>query len=280
MKEKLKKALNSRAMKNGAYASVMCALMVVLVIVVNLFVGALPERYTQWDLTDNSVYSLSNETEKLCESIDTDITLYYLARTGGEDSRTLSLLHQYEDLSSHIKVVQKDPVLYPTFGNQYDASDASLGSVIVDGGERYRVVDYTDLYQQSINYETYQYETSFDGEGQITAALAYVNSDVLPKIYILQGHGESGISSSLSSGLTRQNMETATLNLLTENSVPEDADVLLIHSPTKDLSEDETNKIVSYLDNGGTLLLVTNYGEYSDFNCQGLWVDSTGGNCD
>ena len=151
---------------------------------------------------------MSDETKKLCESVDEDITLYYLARTGGEDSRTLSLLQQYADLSSHIKVVQKDPVLYPTFGNQYEASDASLGSVIVDGGDRYRVVDYTDLYQQTINYETYQYETSFDGEGQITSAIAYVSSEDLPKLYIVQGHGESGISSTLSSGLTRQNMET------------------------------------------------------------------------
>ncbi len=151
MKERLKKTLQSRAMKNGAYASAMCALMVVLVIVLNLFIGALPERYTQLDLTDSGVYSLSDETKKLCESVDEDITLYYLARTGGEDSRTLSLLQQYADLSSHIKVVQKDPVLYPTFGNQYEASDASLGSVIVDGGDRYRVVDYTDLYQPTIN---------------------------------------------------------------------------------------------------------------------------------
>lgn len=263
MKEKLKKTLHSRAMKNGAYASVMCALMVVLVVVVNLFVGALPERYTQLDLTDNNVYSLSDESKKLCESLSEDITLYYLARTGGEDSRTLSLLQQYADLSSHIKVVQKDPVLYPTFGNQYDAADASLGSVIVDGGDRYRVVDYTELYQQTINYETYQYETSFDGEGQITSALAYVSSDTLPKIYIVQGHGESGISSTLSSGLTRQNMETATLNLLTVDAVPEDADALLINAPTKDLSEDEAAKVTSYLENGGTLMLVTNYGEYS-----------------
>lgn len=263
MKEKLKKTLQSRAMKNGAYASAMCALMVVLVVVVNLFVGALPERYTQLDLTDNSVYSLSDETKKLCESLDGDITLYYLARTGGEDSRTLSLLQQYADLSSHIQVVQKDPVLYPTFGNQYDAADASLGSVIVDGGDRYRVVDYTDLYQQTINYETYQYETSFDGEGQITSALAYVSSDTLPKIYIVQGHGESGISSTLSDGLTRQNMETDSLNLLTVDAVPEDADALLINAPTKDLSEDEAAKVTSYLESGGTLMLVTNYGEYS-----------------
>ena len=65
MKEKLKKTLHSRAMKNGAYASVMCALMVVLVVVVNLFVGALPERYTQLDLTDNNVYSCLLYTSKV-----------------------------------------------------------------------------------------------------------------------------------------------------------------------------------------------------------------------
>ena len=54
-------ALHSRAFKNGAYASVLCAVMLALVVALNLFVGALPAKYLRYDMTENKLYSLSQE---------------------------------------------------------------------------------------------------------------------------------------------------------------------------------------------------------------------------
>ena len=138
-------ALHSRAFKNGAYASVLCAVMLALVVALNLFVGALPAKYLRYDMTENKLYSLSQETEDLCAALTQDVTFYYLGRTGQEDAAVTELLDKYKDASSHIQVVQKDPVLYPTFGAAYDAADAAVGSIIAVCGERYRVVDAGDL---------------------------------------------------------------------------------------------------------------------------------------
>ena len=52
-------ALHSRAFKNGAYASVLCAVMLALVVALNLFVGALPAKYLRYDMTENKLYSLN-----------------------------------------------------------------------------------------------------------------------------------------------------------------------------------------------------------------------------
>ena len=134
-------ALHSRAFKNGAYASGLCAVMLALVVALNLFVGALPAKYLRYDMTENKLYSLSQETEDLCAALTQDVTFYYLGRTGQEDAAVTELLDKYKDASSHIQVVQKDPVLYPTFGAAYDAADAAVGSIIAVCGERYRVVD-------------------------------------------------------------------------------------------------------------------------------------------
>ena len=113
-------------------------------------------------MTENKLYSLSQETEDLCAALTQDVTFYYLGRTGQEDAAVTELLDKYKDASSHIQVVQKDPVLYPTFGAAYDAADAAVGSIIAVCGERYRVVDAGDLYTYTPNYQTYTYDTELD----------------------------------------------------------------------------------------------------------------------
>ena len=90
-------ALHSRAFKNGAYASVLCAVMLALVVALNLFVGALPAKYLRYDMTENKLYSLSQETEDLCAALTQDVTFYYLGRTGQEDAAVTELLDKYKD---------------------------------------------------------------------------------------------------------------------------------------------------------------------------------------
>lgn len=266
----LHNTLHSRAFKNGAYASVLCAVMLALVVALNLFVGALPAKYLRYDLTENKLYSLSQETEDLCASLEQDVTFYYLGRTGQEDATVTELLEKYEDASPHITVVQKDPVLYPTFGAAYDAADASVGSVILVCGERYRVVDANDLYTYTPNYQTYTYDTEFDGEGALTSALSYVANDDAPVLYTLTGHGESDLSATLTDGAERQSMSFESLALLTADAVPEDAAAVVLNAPTRDLSADEADRLGAYLESGGSLFLVTNYGDYSTANMPNL----------
>lgn len=57
--------------------------------------------------------------------------------------------------------------------------------------------------------------------------------------------------------MEQQNIEVADLSLLTEESVPEDADCLLINGPDSDLSQDEVEAIQAYLDTGGDLIVLT-----------------------
>lgn len=54
-------------------------------------------------------------------------------------------------------------------------------------------------------------------------------------------------------------METNTLSLLMLESVPEDASVVVINAPTGDLSSDEADMLIAYLENGGRVVLITDY---------------------
>ena len=62
---------------------------------------------------------------------------------------------------------------------------------------------------------SYTYNTSFDGEGAITSAIDYVVNAEQPKIYLLEGHGESELPSTFRQQLERDNMLLESLSLLT-----------------------------------------------------------------
>ncbi len=59
------------------------------------------------------------------------------------------------------------------------------------------------------------------------------------------------------------NIQTQSINLLTEGSIPQDADLVLINAPLSDFSSTEANILNDYLQNGGNVILITNFGEFN-----------------
>ena len=112
--------------------------------------------------------------------------------------------------------------------------------------------------------------TGYDGEGQITSALAYVLSDSLPKLYFTTGHGESTLSNTFTDSLKKENMEYETINLMDLDAVPEDAAALFIYAPNGDFSVDDAEKVKTYLDGGGNVVYVAGYSEKDTPNLDGL----------
>ena len=261
---KLRQMFGSR-FKAGSYSAFAAAVVIAIAVLANLAVQALPQTATQIDLTAQSLYTLSDQTRRIAASLDTDVNLYLLALRGNEDDTISRLLQSYAELNSHIHVSNVDPTEQPTFLDTYDLDINQLyaNSVLVDGGGRSRLVSYSDIYvtDYSMNYSTYQYDTStsFDGENALTNAIHYVSSQNLPKVYQLTGHGESELSDYMEELLAGDNVETETLSLLSMESVPEDASVVMINAPTSDLSADEAEMLVQYVENGGRLLLLTGY---------------------
>ncbi len=258
-KEKVGK-ISKKHLKNGSYTMGISAVFIAAVVLVNLIVGELPAKYSQIDISDSGLYSIGEETEKMLHDLESDVTIYQIAQDGSEDENIKSLLKRYEDESKHIKVEQKDPVVNPGFVSEYTEDNLSNNSLIVESGERSKVINYNDMYESSIDYNTYSYQTTgFDGEGQITSAIGYVTSEELPILYTLEGHGEISLDSTLKDSIEKANMEIQTLNLLTEGEVPEDADCLMINAPTSDISAEEKDALLSYLENGGKAMIFTDY---------------------
>ena len=249
-----------RLLRNGYYSAVLAAFVVAGAVVLNLIAAEIPSQYTSLDVSDDKLYTLTEQTKELAASLTEDVTLYYIVQDSNRDDTVSRLLERYDDLSSHITVEELDPVLYPNFVSQYTSDSLTENSVIVVCGDQSRIVNYEDMYEQEFNYTYYTYETTgFDAEGQITSAISGVSSGDLPTLYVLTGHNELQLDDTMTRSIEKENIAIESLNLITEDAVPEDAGCLLIYSPAQDLSDAETTKILNYLRTGGKAVILTDY---------------------
>ena len=262
-KFKLTSSANGKVFRSGVYSTAILAAAIVLAVLLNLLVGALPKKYTEFDLSEAKMYTLGDSSKKLVQSLDQDVTVYYLCETGSEDAILTKLLDHYADESSHFRWEQKDPAIYPTFAAQYGASDVSTGSLIVVSGENNVVLDAADLYEYDYSdyYTTGSANVTFGGEKQITSAIYKLTAAEETYAYYTTNHGEQALTSSLTEALEAQNITAQPLDLLT-STIPDDCDLLIINDPTSDFASDglvdEISQLQTYLENGGRVLLTTN----------------------
>lgn len=258
--QKRRYSVSVKKLSLGAYSTGMVALSVAIVVVVNIIMGEMPSTWTNIDLTTEKLFSLTEQTQEYVANMQDNVTIYVLADEDTQDLTLAQTLERYDDLSDHITVEYVNPVVNPMFYTQYTDEMVSNNSLIVVGDKRSKVIDYNSIYEVSYDYTNYTSSTTgYDGEGQITSALDYVLSDDMPKMYMTTGHGEYTLSSSFTTGLGKENVEYETINLMDYDTVPEDAACLFINGPGSDFSEDDKNKVLAYLDNGGKVVMVTSY---------------------
>ena len=256
-KQNAQKAVSSLiATKGGSYSLALTAIVLAILIAVNVLVSVLPSSATKYDITSTNLYSITSSTKVVVNALEKDVDIYWIVQSGEEDEIIENLLSKYESLSSHITVTKKNPDVYPTFTAQYTDEDVANNSLIVECGDKSRYIAYSDIYLTDVDYTTYSYVYSFDGEGAITSAIDYVVSDELPKLYMLEGHGEADLPTEFENQIEKENMELESFSLLNTDEIPEDADAVLIYAPETDISEEEAGMLEDYLLTGGKLLVI------------------------
>ena len=269
--QKRRYSVSVKQLSFGAYSSGMIVIAVVAAVVVNMIIGQLPVTWTTLDLTEQKLYSLTDQTKEYLKTLDEDITLYVLNNEESADDTVAKTVERYEALSDHITVTYVDPTVSPSFASQYTNDSLNMNSIIVESAKRSKALDYYDIYAMELDYSTYEYYiTGYDGEGQITSAIDYVTSDDLPVVYMTEGHGESSFSSSFEKTLEKENMEYVSINLMDYEAVPENASSLLIYAPANDFNADDARKVIDYLDKGGKVIFVSGSYDVEMPNCQSI----------
>ena len=239
------------------------ALVLALVILLNLALGHFSGTSLRLDISDGRVYTLSEQTISLLDSLENDVAVYLISETGGEDPTLVHLLEQFAGRSAHLTCELRDSADYPGFVAQYTDLKLPDNSLIVLSGDRSYVVHADKIYVADYEdyFETGTYTTQFCGESSLVSAIRYVSSSSLMNFYVMTGHGEDRLGELWQTVLTGQGAQLNELQLLSAGAVPEDCRCLLLFNPTADLTEDELGMVRAYLDRGGSLLLVTDYRE-------------------
>ena len=255
---RIKSAVAKKQFKIGTYTVGTTIVVLAILVVINMCVSALPLKFTSFDLTSNDLYSISDQTEQILESLDEPVKVYWIVQDGNEDDAVEKLLANYADLSSDFTYEKIDPVANPNFTSQYTSDSIYNNSLVVVNSDetKSRYVSYYDIYSSSYD-DSYNEVVEFSGENALTSAVNYVTTDTQTKAYYLTGHGEDSIPTNLQSSMESDNLTLEELNLVSEEGVPDDCEALIIYSPARDISDKELTKIETYMENGGNILLIT-----------------------
>ena len=278
--DKIKKLFQSNDSKRGSYTLAMTSIVIAIVIIFNMIVNLIPENKRQFDISSTNIYEISSKSEKIIKKVDDDVTFYVLAEKDSTDKRIKTFINKYASLSIKLHVKWIDPILHPSALTKYGTEENNI-VISCKKTNRTTTVSFDDILVSSASYySTSSSASSFDGDGKLTSALNYVTSDKEYKAYYTSGHGESSLSSEVTSLLTKSRISTSDLLLMTATSIPDDCDLLIIDGATSDFTKDEVKLLSSYLKKGGkvvTLLAQTNksmknlYGLLKDY---GLTVQS------
>lgn len=253
--------------KYGAFSAVTALIVIAVLIAVNLVADKLN---FQADLTSQEIYTISDKSVEALQNIDKDINLYVMAKTGEEDHTVQEILKEYENASSNINVIYKDPYLYPGFTKDYaeEGEEIAVNSIIVESGERFKIIPASDLYNYDYDYMTGGYSVqSIAAEYEITNALQYVTMDSVPVIYYVQGHNEKTVPSILKEQFEKSNYQIKELNLSKDGGIPDDCNILMITTPAVDYSEQEADKVIEYLGKDGCAAVFLDFGtEFKNLN--------------
>lgn len=255
MKREKHNLIGTKAFRKGSYSTVIMVVIIAIVIAANVMFSKLPTAARNIDVSSNDLYSIGDTTHSVLDGLKNDVEIVVIKDKESTDKRISTLLAKYADYSDHIKVTYKDPVLYPSVLTTYDTEENNI-VIKCDATDKTTKVAFSDIIVTSTSYYGSTYETSFDGEGQLTKAIDYVSNENNKLIYTISGHGESDLGKNISKLISKSNFNVKSVNLLVDNGIPDDCDMLICNQPTKDLADDELKLLREYMENGGKMTVV------------------------
>lgn len=234
------------------------------------------------DLSFNAYATTGEETQRILSSLNREVYLYTFYTQANKDEYLSTLLESYSRLNSFIKTENISLAENPHFlskltaANQQELKQDSL-LAYSPATKRYKILAPTDMLSLSYNIQTGKYDFSdLRYEKSISEAILYVNSDQIPKVYILTGHGETP-TAQMEALLSYVQLNGYDISFVQQ--VPSDMEgdaLLLINSLKKDLSEQELEHIQTFEKKGGSILATFQYDDPADLPNYKNLLDSYG----
>ena len=234
--------------KDTTRTILLVAILVALYIVLNLWMQTI--NLAQIDLTKDKLYTLTDQSKNIAKKIDKEMTFYVWGYT--EESSVIDLLKQYNAENSKItyKLVKTDDIENKEKYGFEDNYPAIIGEA-TDGRTSY--INDSDLYSYDANYNVDDLT-----EQKLTNAINNLSITEKTKVYFLEGKTNYTVSKGLqylSNYLQQEFYDIASIDMVSDPTIPEDCDVLALMGLTSDLTEQEANNICQYIEKGGDMII-------------------------
>jgi ABC-type uncharacterized transport system involved in gliding motility auxiliary subunit len=240
------RAFSRRQARYGTLAGASVLVVLAILVAVN-YLGVRQSR--QWDFTAVGQFTLSDQTRRILEDLDSPVQIRVFARQD-EFQRFRDRLDGYERASPHVSVEYIDADRRPAIVRQYDVT--TYGTIVFEHGDRVE-------------------RTTSTGEQELTNTLLRAVRGEQQKVYFVQGHGEKDPASAeregynaIAAALRHDNYEIESLVLAQTADVPADAAVVVVAGPQTDYLPGEVELLRAYLSRGGKALVMLDPPEAAD----------------
>lgn len=224
-------------------------LTMVLIVVVAVLVGAFSQRFSiSADWTAGNRNSLTHASQRVLAALDDGpIVFEAYIYPGPRRAEVETKLARYTRESSRITLEFRDPSRYP---------------------QQVRALGIGDSGALQIRYAGRSQTVTEFGEASVTNALQKLSVAKDQWVVFLSGHGErspddesNGGYSELAAALDAQGLTTRSLSIADAAAIPDNAALLVIASPQRELLPGEIQIIRDYVERGGALLWADDPGE-------------------
>ena len=94
-----KKSLRYKAPKQVRLLTAITSIVIVIALVAAFILSSLPSSVMEYDLTANDLYGITEQSEKLLESLPYDIEIIVIAEDASLDQRFKTFMERYDALS-------------------------------------------------------------------------------------------------------------------------------------------------------------------------------------
>jgi ABC-type uncharacterized transport system involved in gliding motility auxiliary subunit len=258
----IKKLLAHKGAKYGANTVIMVVVFGAVIVLMAVLGEAHKKRV---DLTKTGRFTLSSQTKKIMKSLDVQVkaVAFYRNESGTMHARQRQtmrdLLEEYANHSDHFSFTFIDPDRNPGLASKYGVSEYRITLLVT---------------------EDKQVKIGNEKEEKVTNALIKLLRKQEKIVYFIKGHGEKDITSTKKDGyhaaaaaIINENYVVKELLLMRGKEVPEDASVVVVASPERELSKGELDKLDRYYKRGGAMLVEVDPGHPPAFR---TWVEQYG----
>jgi gliding motility-associatede transport system auxiliary component len=236
----LRQAFTWRTLKYGSHASLFTV--IVLAVVCILYSLAM-QHNKRFDVTQAKRFTLAEQSVKLLQGLPYPIKVVGFYSLAERERETFTdLIKQYAQHTDKLSYEVIDPDRQPALAKQYDIT--AYNTVVVEGNGKKEKISRVE-------------------EATLTNAILKVTRTTKKVVYFMTGHGEPALTDSERTGysvakqaLEEQNYTVQELVLARQPQVPDDAAVVIVAGPRRDLLESEMEALSTFLGRGGHLFVM------------------------